>query len=395
MRVPFLDLKAQYVSIKGEIRGAIEQVLEGQQFILGPQVAELEAALAGYLGVAHAVGVSSGTDALLVALMALGVGPGDRVITTAYSFFASAGTVARLHAAPIFVDINPASYNLSAAALEKTWASLDNATRKRVRAILPVHLFGQCADMDASLSFARKIEVPVVEDAAQAIGATIKDGRLAGSVGLMGCLSFYPSKTLGGVGDGGMVVTNDPSIAQQLRMLRVHGAHPQYHHRTIGGNFRLDTLQAAVLLVKLKYLDRWIQARQQCARRYQELFAQSGLLDSGDIQPPQVTHTPVGSRAHTYNQYVVRAVRRDALREFLATKGIGTEVYYPLPLHLQECFQNLGYRTGDFPAAERAAQDTLALPIYPELSSEQQAYVVEQVRAFYQSQDPFRAGPSG
>lgn len=383
MRVPLLDLRAQYASIKEEVRAAVEQVLESQQFILGSQVAELETALAAYVGVARGVGVSSGSDALLVALMALGIGPGDRVITTAYSFFATAGAIARLRAVPIFVDIDPVTYNVNPEALEKTLARVATPDRERVKAILPVHLFGQCGDMTRILEVAAENGIPVVEDAAQAIGAEYRDGRFAGSMGRVGCFSFFPSKNLGGMGDGGMVVTNDPSLAHRIQVLRNHGAEPKHFHREIGGNFRLDTLQAAVLLVKLRHLDRWIQARRQCADRYRRLFEQSGLLNHEDLTLPEAPEGAGRPRSHTYNQYVVRASRRDDLRAYLSANGIGTEIYYPAPLPLQECFRELGYQAGDFPEAERAAAETLALPIYPELTAEQQAYVVDEVRAFY------------
>jgi len=386
MRVPLLDLKAQYASIRHEVRDAIDQVLESQQFILGPQVAEFETAVASYVGVGHGIGVSSGTDALLVALMVLGIKPGDRVITTAYSFFATAGVIARLNAVPIFVDIDPVSYNMSPASLEKTWASLDRADKERVKTILPVHLFGQCADMAAILERAQEIGVPVVEDAAQAIGAAYVDGRPAGSMGLMGCFSFFPSKNLGGIGDGGMVVTDDDSAAERVRLLRNHGAKPKYFHKVVGGNFRLDTIQAAVLLVKLKHVDGWTRARQEHAERYRKLFEQAGLLDGENLTLPEVVDGSPGPRAHIYNQYVLRARKRDSLREFLSSNEIGTEVYYPVPFHLQECFRELGYRPGDFPEAERAARETLALPVYPELTAEQQEYVLDRIAAFYRGQ---------
>lgn len=382
MQVPLLDLRAQYASIKGEVRAAVEHVLEGQQFILGPQVAELETAVAAYVGVASGVGVSSGSDALLVSLLALGVGPGDRVITTAYSFFATAGAVARLGAVPIFVDIDPVTYNVSPETLEKTWARLAPPERESVKALLPVHLFGQCADMAKILELAAEKGLPVVEDAAQAIGAASRDGRFAGSMGALGCLSFFPSKNLGGIGDGGMVLTNDPSVARRVRVLRNHGAEPKYFHKEVGGNFRLDTLQAAVLTVKLRHLDQWIQARRECADRYRRLFDQGGLTPEY-LTPPEALDGGGRPRAHTYNQYVIRGARRDDLRRYLSVNGIATEIYYPLPLPLQECFRGLGHQAGDFPEAERAASETLALPMYPELTPDQQAYVVDRIRAFY------------
>jgi len=383
MKVPLLDLKAQYATIKDETREAVDRVLEGQQFIMGPEVPAFEKAVADYVGARHGIGMSSGTDALLAALMALDVGAGDRVITPAYSFFATAGVIARLHAVPVFVDIDPASYNLSPAALERVWAGLDRGVQQRVKAIVPVHLYGQCADMARILEIAGRVGVPVVEDAAQSIGTVYADGRSAGTLGVMGCLSFFPSKNLGGIGDGGMVVTSDDGLAERLRLLRNHGAKPKYYHKIVGGNFRLDTIQAAVLLVKLRHLDAWHKARQEHAERYRELFRQTGLV--GTVGLPEVVDSTPGVRSHIYNQFVIRTPKREALREFLTAQGIGTEVYYPVPFHLQECFSDLGYKAGDFPESERAARETLALPVYPELTSEQQAYVVERMRQFYQT----------
>ena len=380
MKVPLLDLKAQYATIKDEIREAVDRVLEGQQFIMGPEVAALEKAVADYVGARHGIGMSSGTDALLAALMALDVGPGDRVITSAYSFFASAGVIARLQAVPVFVDIDLASYNLSVAALEQVWAGLDRGIQQRVKAIVPVHLYGQCADMAGILELSRRIKVPVIEDAAQSIGTVYKDGRSAGTLGVMGCLSFFPSKNLGGIGDGGMVVTSDDGLAERLRLLRNHGAKPKYYHKIVGGNFRLDTIQAAALLVKLRHLDAWHKARQEHADRYRELFRQAGL--AGAVRLPEVVDSTPGIRSHIYNQFVIGTPKRDALREFLTTQGIGTEIYYPVPFHLQECFRDLGHKAGDFPESERAARETLALPVYPELTPEQQAYVVDRIRQF-------------
>ena len=381
MKVPLLDLKAQYATIKDEIREAVDRVLEGQQFIMGPEVAALEKAVADYVGARHGIGMSSGTDALLAALMALDVGPGDRVITSAYSFFASAGVIARLQAVPVFVDIDLASYNLSVAALEQVWAGLDRGIQQRVKAIVPVHLYGQCADMAGILELSGRIKVPVIEDAAQSIGTVYKDGRSAGTLGVMGCLSFFPSKNLGGIGDGGMVVTSDDGLAERLRLLRNHGAKPKYYHKIVGGNFRLDTIQAAALLVKLRHLDAWHKARQEHADRYRELFRQAGL--AGAVRLPEVVDSTPGIRSHIYNQFVIGTPKRDALREFLTAQGIGTEIYYPVPFHLQECFRDLGYKAGDFPESERAARETLALPVYPELTPEQQAYVVEMIGQFH------------
>jgi dTDP-4-amino-4,6-dideoxygalactose transaminase len=383
MRVPLLDLKAQYATIRQEVREAVDRVLESQQFILGSEVTALEEAVASYVGARHAVGMSSGTDALLAALMALGVGPGDRVIGPAYSFFATAGVAVRLGAVPVFVDIDPVTYNMSPDGLEKVWAGLERADQQRVKAVIPVHLFGQCADMGRMLELSRNVGIPVVEDAAQAIGTVYRDGRSAGSMGVMGCLSFYPTKNLGGVGDGGMVVTGDEALAQRLRLLRNHGAEQRYFHRIVGGNFRLDGIQAAVLLVKLKYLDAWHKARQEHAQRYRRLLSQTGLVERGDVGLPESPDAGAGDRTHVYNQFVIRARRRDALREFLTGQGVGTEIYYPVPFHLQECFRHLGYGPGDFPESERAARETLALPIYPELTHVQQEYVVDRLATFY------------
>jgi dTDP-4-amino-4,6-dideoxygalactose transaminase len=383
MRVPLLDLKAQYATIKDEVREAVDRVLESQQFIMGPEVAEFENAVAHYVGTRHAIGVSSGTDALLAALMAIGVSPGDRVITTTYSFFASAGVIARLNAIPVLVDIDPASYNMSPESLEKAWVALDRTVQQRVKAVVPVHLFGQCADMAPIRALARQVSVSVIEDAAQAIGCGYAPGQSAGTMGLMGCFSFFPSKNLGGIGDGGMVVTSDDAVAERLRLLRNHGARPKYFHTVVGGNFRLDTIQAAVLHVKLKHLESWTAARRERAAHYRELFQQSGLVSSGAVALPEVVRNEPGLVTHIYNQFVIRVPRRDALREFLTAQGVGTEIYYPVPFHLQECFRELRYREGDFPEAERAARETLALPVYPELTHEQQAYVIRQINQFF------------
>jgi len=377
VRVPLLDLKAHHEAIEAELLDAITRVVRTQVFILGPEVETLERRLATYCGARHAVGVSSGTDALLVSLMALGLGPGDEVITTAYSFFATAGVISRLGARPVFVDIDPATFNIDAAAIEC-------AITRRTRAILPVHLYGQCASMTPILDIAARRGVSVVEDAAQAIGAEYGEGRRAGSMGVMGTFSFYPSKNLGALGDAGLVVTNDPMLADGLRSLRNHGASPKYYHRLIGGNFRLDALQAAVIGVKLNYLDGWTKRRQENARRYTTLLHHAGLTAPGPVTVPAAlegTGAPLGR--HVFNQYVIRVPRRDALQAFLTQREIGTEIYYPVPFHLQECFRSLGYREGDFPESERAAREALALPIYPELTAEQQEHVVGQIAAFY------------
>lgn len=371
MRVPLLDLKAQYQTIKPEIDAAIQEVVESQYFIMGPAVAELETRVAQYCGCAHGIGVSSGTDALLITLMALGIGAGDEVIVPTYTFFATAGSVSRLGAKPVLVDIEANTYNLNPNAIERSITA-------RTRAIIPVHLFGQCADMDPVLSIARKHNLKVIEDAAQAIGAEYQNKK-AGSMGDAGSFSFFPSKNLGGFGDGGMVLTNNADLAEKIRVLRNHGSKPKYYHKVIGGNFRLDTLQAAVLTVKLKYLDSWAAARQKNAKDYDALFRDAGLLPAR-IQIPTRTQT-----RHVFNQYVIRAERRDALQAYLKEKGVGAEIYYPVPLHLQECFADLGYKTGDCPAAEEAARTSLALPIYPELAPAQKQYVVNCIRTFYEN----------
>lgn len=378
MKVPLLDLKAQLDTIRPEIFKAVGDVLDSTQYIMGAAVAELEKQIADYSEVQHAIGVSSGTDALLIALMALDVKPGDLVITTPYSFFATAGVVARLGAWPVFVDIDPATFNLDPQKL-KRWFTKNPSSAAKVKAIIPVHLYGQCADLDPILEISARYNVPVIEDAAQAIGARYpsKSGlKKAGTLGSMGCYSFFPSKNLGGIGDGGMIVTNDSALAEKLITLRNHGSHPKYYHSLIGGNFRLDTIQAAALLIKLPHLENWHQARQRNAQYYDKALAGSA------VQTPQVVY----QRAyHIYNQYVIIAPeKRDELRRYLAESEIGTEVYYPVPFHLQECFKYLGYRRGDFPHSEYAAEHSLALPIYPELTEEMQAYVAEKVVKFYQ-----------
>lgn len=377
MNVPLLDLKAQHDPLYGDILGAIERVIKSQAFILGPEVKQLEELIAAYSRASFAVGVSSGTDALLVALMAKEIGPGDEVVTTPYSFFATAGVIARLGATPIFADIDPVTFNLNP-------RDLEGAITARTKVIMPVHLYGQCADMSPILEVAARHNVSVIEDAAQAIGSEYHDGRRAGSMGEMGCFSFFPSKNLGALGDAGMVVTSRPEIAEKLRILRVHGGQPKYYHQVVGGNFRLDTLQAAVLCVKFKYLDEWTKKRQSNAERYVRLFQESGLVEKGRVRLPQAAYASSGAgHHHIYNQFVIRAEQRDPLRHYLRDQGIGSEVYYPVPLHLQECFRSLGYREGSFPEAERAARETLALPIYPELTAPQQQRVVDVVAAFY------------
>lgn len=368
--VPLLDLQAQYQTIRSEVRAAVDRVLESQHFILGPEVEALESELAAYCQCKYAVGVSSGTDAILIALMALGIGPGDEVIMPPYTFFATAGCVARVGAKPVFVDIDPQTYNLDVGRLEQ-------AVTPRSRAIIPVHLFGQIAEMDELMAIANRHELYVIEDAAQAIGSEYKRQR-AGAIGLMGCFSFYPSKNLGGIGDGGLVTTNDADLAARLRLLRGHGAQPKYFHKEIGGNFRLDAIQAAVLRVKLKYLDSWTAVRQQNADMYRRLFAKKATTISLPCEALD--------RRHIYNQFIVRSQTRDALAKYLKHNNIGTEVYYPLPLHLQECFASLKYQTGDFPESERASAETLALPIYPEMGETNLKLVVDLVAAFNSQQ---------
>jgi dTDP-4-amino-4,6-dideoxygalactose transaminase len=369
MHVPLLDLKAQYSTIRQEVREAIDRVCESQQFILGPEVGALEHEIAAFCGSRFAVGMSSGTDALLAALMAIGVGPGDEVITTTYSFFASAGAIVRLGATPVFVDIDPVTFNLN------SQAAVAKITH-RTKAILPVHLFGCCAYMDPILAAADKHGVAVVEDAAQAIGAFDEKGRQAGTMGCMGCFSFFPSKNLGAFGDGGMVVTNDERLCDILRILRVHGSKPKYYHGIVGGNFRLDAIQAAILRVKLRHLKSWMDARRLNADRYRALFEEAEL-------GAHVT-LPADEGGHIYNQFNMQVRDRDRLRASLKEAGVGTEVYYPLPLHVQACFNHLGCHEGDFPHAERAARESVAIPVYPELTSARQEYVVEQIGRFYE-----------
>ncbi|MBE7549765.1 MAG: DegT/DnrJ/EryC1/StrS family aminotransferase [Anaerolineales bacterium] len=391
--VPLLDLKPQYASIKEEIQAAISRVCDSQYFIMGPEVSELESELAVYCQTKFALGVSSGTDALILALMAINLKPGDEVITTPYTFFATAGSVARLGATAVFADVDPKTYNLDPAQIE-------TRITPKTKAIMPVHLYGQCADMDPIMEIARRHNLYVIEDAAQAIGSEYK-GRRAGSIGHIGCFSFFPSKNLGAFGDGGAVTTNDPHLAEQLRILRVHGAEPKYYHKFVGGNFRLDALQAAVIRVKLKHLDNWTAGRQHNAARYNQLFIEAGLADmSGEgsslVLPCESRESgqyalrteaavdPFPGHRHIYNQYVIRVNRqRDELRAFLTERKIGTEIYYPVSLHQQECFAEWGYQTGAYPHSEHAAAHTLAVPIYPELSDEQLQTVVQTIAEFF------------
>lgn len=377
MGVPLLDLKAHHEPIQQEIMAALQQTFNSNAFILGPDVSKLEEQVATYCQAKYGIGVTSGTDALLLALMALGVGPGDEVITSPYSFFATAGVVARLGARPVLVDIDPVSYNIDPAKIEQ-------AVTSKTKAMIPVHLYGQCADMTPIMEIARRRNLSVIEDAAQAIGAEYRDGRRACSMGTVGCLSFFPSKNLGCLGDGGMAVTSDPALAERMKILRVHGSHPKYYHKLIGGNFRLDTIQAAVLNVKLNYLDGWTKRRQENAERYRTLFQQSGLVNKGNVRLPEAVYRDSGAKHHhIYNQFVLRVDRRDDLIAHLRRKEIGAEIYYPVPFHLQECFQYLGLKEGAFPESERAAKETIAIPIYPELTVAQQTEVAEAIVSFY------------
>jgi len=378
MPIPILDLKAHHTPMRGELLAAIEKVLDSNAFILGAAVQELEESVASYCQSKFAIGVSSGTDALLIALMALDIQAGDEVITTPYSFFATAGCIARLGAVPVMVDIDPVSFNINPAGIEAKITS-------KTKAIIPVHLYGQAADMEPIMAIAAKHKLAVIEDGAQAIGTDYKDGRRACSIGTMGCLSFFPSKNLGALGDGGMVTTNDADLAEKLKVLRVHGSKPKYYHKLIGGNFRLDSIQAAVLNVKLKYLDQWTARRQSNAKLYTELFQKTDLVSGGKVVLPKPVYMDSGvGHYHIYNQFVIRVEDRDNLRNYLQKeKGIGTEIYYPVPFHLQECFAYLGLKRGDFPESEKAADSTLALPIFPELTDSQIAEVVSAVQSFY------------
>ena len=370
VKVPLLDLKPQYRALKGELDAALLRVAESQYFILGPEVKALEAATAAYSGCRFGIGISSGTDALLIALMALDIGAGDEVITSPYTFFATAGTIARVGARPVFVDIDPGTFNISPAAIER-------AITARTRAIMPVHLYGQMADMSPIMAIAKRHNLRVIEDAAQAIGSEDAEGRRACSIGDIGCLSFFPTKNLGAFGDAGACVTNDEKLAAKLAKLRVHGMEPKYYHELIGGNFRLDEIQAAVLNVKLPHLDSWSDARQRNAAFYDAAFLRAGLGDKLHTPPP----ARKGSR-HIYNQYCIRVERRDELRAWLAKQGVGAEIYYPLALHMQQCFAYLGHEPEDFPESLRATQESLALPIYPELTALQLQYVVDQIAEF-------------
>jgi dTDP-4-amino-4,6-dideoxygalactose transaminase len=379
LNIPLLDLKAQYETIKEQVIAATMEVYESQRFILGPKAEELESKIAAYTQARYAVGVSSGTDALLISLMSAGIGPGDLVVTSPYTFFSTAGSIARLGAIPVFVDIDHLTYNIDPEKLEKKISTMNAKERSRLKAIMPVHLFGQCADMDSIMAVAKSLGIAIIEDAAQAIGAEYRfsDGSLkrTGSMGDYGCFSFFPSKNLGSFGDGGMVTTNDDEAFQRLKIMRVHGSQPKYHHKVVGGCFRLDDLQAAILLVKLNYLDKWTGKRRENARLYRELFARKGI---------EQIELPFESEGrHIYNQFVIKiSQKRDELKTYLTNQGIGCEIYYPVPLHIQECFRYLGYRPEDCPVSIEAAARTIALPVYPELRYEQIEYVVEKIGSF-------------
>ncbi|MGC8594412.1 MAG: DegT/DnrJ/EryC1/StrS family aminotransferase [Candidatus Kryptoniota bacterium] len=388
MRVPLLDLKAQYAAHKKELDQAILRVVESQHFILGPEVENLEKKLCSYLGSKYAIGVSSGTDALLIALMAIGIKPGDEIIVPTFSFFATAGVVARMNAIPVFTDIDPVTFNIDP----------DDVLRKvsrRTRAIIPVHLYGQSADMEPIVEIAHKYSLKVIEDGAQAIGAQYKDGRCVGTIGDIGCFSFFPSKNLGGYGDGGLVVTNDDDLAERLMIMRVHGGKPKYFHKVIGGNFRLDAIQAAVLNVKLTYLDDWSNRRRKNSEIYSRLFINAGLAEKegviefsngNKVLLPEPVYKYSGHKNyHIYNQYVIRVQKRDQLKEYLAQNEIGTEIYYPVPFHRQECFSYLNNSDEDFPHSNFAAEHSLALPIFPELNEDQIEWVVRKISEFVSS----------
>lgn len=388
MKVPLLDLKPQYQSLKKELDEAILRVAESQYFILGPEVEKMEKEFCDYLGCKHAIGVSSGTDALLLALMAIDIKPGDEVIVPTYSFFATAGVVSRLNATPVLTEIDPVTFNIDPEDIKKK-------ITKKTKAIIPVHLYGQSADMDEIMKVAREKNIFVIEDAAQAIGTQYKNGKCVGTIGDIGCFSFFPSKNLGGYGDGGLVTTNDDELAYMLRIKRVHGGEQKYYHKVIGGNFRIDALQSAVLRVKLPHLDKWSEKRRSNADHYNELFVKAGLSEEpGKINfneknkvllpKPVYKNLPNVKNYHIYNQYIIRAHKRDELKKFLTENEIGNEIYYPVPFHMQECFANLNHKVGDFPESEKACDTSLALPVYPELTREQQEFVVRKIKEFIQ-----------
>jgi dTDP-4-amino-4,6-dideoxygalactose transaminase len=392
MKVPLLDLKAQLSYLQDDLLEAVTRVVKSTRYIQGPEVENLEREIANYSGAAHGIGVSSGTDALLVCLMALGIGPGDRILTTPFSFFATLGVILRVGALPVFADIDPISFNLD---VEKVEQLLQEDTAKSIKAIIPVHLYGQCAEMSRLLQLSKQYQVPIIEDAAQAIGAEYPcvDGAKdfysrAGSMGLAGCFSFFPSKNLGGIGDGGMVITQDKAFAEKIVLLRNHGAFPKYYHQLVGGNFRLDPIQAAALRIKLPYLDQWHRQRRYNADRYNALLTKTDMLDSGKVKIPIKVYREDGDESgqspltHIFNQYVLRVQRRNDLVRWLSDNDIGCEIYYPVPLHKQECLKGVTLPSY-CPEAEVAAEETLALPIYPELTEEMQVYVVEKIVQFY------------
>jgi dTDP-4-amino-4,6-dideoxygalactose transaminase len=394
MKVPLLDLQAQLEYLEDDLLAAVTRVVKSTRYIQGPEVEELEKEIADYCGAAYGVGVSSGTDALLISLMTLGIGQGDQVLTTPYSFFATMGAILRVGATPVFADIDPVSFNIDPNRMEELLLA---DTERKIKAVIPVHLYGQCSEMSVILDLAKRYDLPVIEDAAQAIGAeypfvgaapgTVSYKR-AGSMGLAGCFSFFPSKNLGGIGDGGMVVTQDRSFAEKLVQMRNHGAYPKYYHSMVGGNFRLDPIQAAALRVKLPYLERWHAQRGTNARRYDKLLSAAGLVDAGHIALPTVVHENSSGKnglrpnLHIFNQYVLRVERRDELREWLCKNDIGCEIYYPVPLHKQGCLA-AAVGAGQYPEAEKAADETIALPIYPELTEAMQTYVAEKIVQFY------------
>ena len=384
MKVPLLDLHPPLKDLRDEIVEAVTRVIDSTQYIMGPEIDELEKEIAEYCGTEDAVGVSSGTDALLISLMVLDVGPGDIVLTTNFSFFATAGVVARLNATPVFVDIDPETFNIDPEQLRFTLNEMDEERRKRVKALIPVHLYGQCANMAEILKIAETFNIPVIEDCAQAIGAECEINgkiRCAGSMGDFGCFSFFPSKNLGGIGDGGIVTVNKSKLSELLRLKRVHGAERSYYHRMIGGNFRLDPIQATVIRIKLNHLNGWHQQRQKNAQYYNMLFAESELNEK--IRTPSIMHPKTMQNHHIFNQYVIRTERRDELQSFLESQGISSGVYYPIPFHLQECFKFMGGNKGDFPVSESAAKEVLALPVYPGITAGMQEKVVEQIKAFH------------
>jgi dTDP-4-amino-4,6-dideoxygalactose transaminase len=386
MRVPLLDLKPQYQSLKKELDEAVIKVAESQYFILGPEVSAMEKEFCDYLGCKHALCVSSGTDALLLALMAIDIKPGDEVIVPTYSFFATAGVVSRLNATPVLIENDPVTFNMDSKDFERK-------ITKKTKAVIPVHLYGQSAEIGEIVKIAKTHNIVVIEDAAQAIGTQYKDGKFVGTIGDIGCFSFFPSKNLGCYGDGGLVTTNNDNLAKILTIKRVHGGEPKYYHKVIGGNFRLDALQAAVLRVKLPHLDSWSEKRRHNAKRYTELFIKAGLAEEEGktkfdkknevLLPKAVYKNSNVKNYHIYNQYIVRVEERDKMREFLTKNEIGSEIYYPVPFHLQECFKDLGHKKGDFPISEFSADTSIALPIYPELSDDQINFVVETFKKFF------------